>query len=87
MIVERATESYRFTCVRCDHWWCDDYEVRELTDADGETCAFYAHGGLACEAPVAADTLCPRCRCGPVHVLRLARVAVTLASDVRPGSS
>lgn len=83
MIVETATESYQFTCLRCDHRWRDHYDVRDVTDADGEKCSFYAHGGLPCEAPIAAETLCPRCRCGPVHVVRQARVLVA-ATDLRP---
>ena len=82
MIVERATESYRFTCLRCDHRWHDDYDVRDVTNADGDTCSFYRHGGLACEAPIAADTLCPRCHCGPVHVVRRSRVLVSPIGDL-----
>lgn len=82
MIVERATETYQFTCVRCGHRWHDDYDVRDVTDNDGDTWSFYQHGGLPCETPVAAETLCPRCHCGPVHVARQARLL--LASTERP---
>jgi hypothetical protein len=86
MIVERATESYRFTCVRCDHRWHGEYDVRDVTDAGGETCSFYRHGGFACEAPIAAETLCPRCHCGPVHVVRRSRVLLTSTGQLRPSA-
>lgn len=87
MIVETAMETYQFTCVRCDHRWHDNYDVRDVTDADGETWSVHLHGGLPCEAPIGADTLCPRCRCGPVHVVRRARVPLASTGDLHPPGS
>jgi hypothetical protein len=73
MIVERAAETFQFACVRCEHTWFDEYAVEDVTGLDGETWSFYRHDGLSCEAPMAAETLCPRCHCGPVTVLRRGR--------------
>lgn len=84
MIVESATESYHFTCLRCDHGWDDSYAVRDVTDVDGDTWSFYLHDGLPCEAPSAAVTLCPRCHCGPVHVVRRTRVSLTSTTLPNP---
>jgi hypothetical protein len=84
MIVESATETYQFACVRCDRRWRDSYDVRDVTDADGDTWSFYLHDGLACEAPSAAETLCPQCRCGPVHVERRSRVLLTSTDLTTP---
>ncbi len=78
MLVEAAVERYRFTCVRCDTWWDDDYEVRVYTDVEGTEFAYYRHGGGLCEAPRAADTLCRVCQCGPTCVVRLSRTEVLL---------
>lgn len=69
MIVENNAETYRFNCVRCEHTWLDQYTVHNVTDLDGEMLSFYRHDGLSCEAPLAAETLCPSCHCGPVAVL------------------
>lgn len=75
MLVESVVEQYRFSCARCDNQWADSYDARHVTNLEGETFSFYGHGGLPCEAPVAAETVCPRCRCGPVSVTFLARHA------------
>ncbi|MFC0542977.1 hypothetical protein [Kutzneria chonburiensis] len=40
--------------------------------------SFYSRGGLPCEAPAAAETLCPDCHRGPVQVV-LARQTVLTA--------
>ena len=58
IMVEVAWERYRFTCARCDMWW-GDFEVRVYRDVEGTEFAYFRHGGSACEAPLAADTLCP----------------------------
>jgi hypothetical protein len=77
MFVERATERFRFRCVRCDTEWLDDYDS-QVTEFDGETMAFYAHGGFPCEAPAAADIVCQRCHCGPVQVKLVRRQVLPL---------
>lgn len=73
VMVEAAVERYRFTCVRCDGWWDDDYEVRVYADVEGTEFRYYRYAGRPCEAPLAADTLCPDCHCGPVCVMRLSQ--------------
>ncbi len=70
--VEWVVERFRFTCLRCDTWWDEDYEVRVDIGAEGVEQARYRRGGSRCEAPLAADTPCPACPCGTTYVSRLA---------------
>jgi hypothetical protein len=72
MLTERTVEQFRFTCACCGNSAVDEYHVLRLTDGQGMTLAFFTHGGLACENPVAAENVCPACRRGPVHVGLLA---------------
>lgn len=87
MMTEDVVERYRFTCVRCAHDWLGDYQVRHATDIEGETYSFYSLGGFPCEAPGAADILCPSCHCGPVHVVLVGRTLTTARTGPRPARS
>ena len=77
MFIENGAEQYRFSCRHCGGGWVDDYEVRHVTNLEGEILSFYGHGGFPCEAPAAADVVCQRCRCSPVDVVLLARRLVS----------
>lgn len=68
---ERTVEWYRFTCMRCSTWWITHYEVRSFTDDAGVSRVFYSHGGMPCEAPAHADTVCPACHHSAVRAERL----------------
>lgn len=75
VLIESVVEQYRFSCARCGKQWADSYDARHVTDLEGDIYSFYGHGGLPCEAPSAAETVCPRCHCGPVTVTFLGRHA------------
>ncbi|GAA3434859.1 hypothetical protein [Kutzneria kofuensis] len=68
MISERVVEQYRFSCARCGSSTVDSYQALLITDSEGNVRSFYSRGGFPCEAPAAAETLCPSCHRGPVHV-------------------
>jgi hypothetical protein len=72
MFIDTATESYRFTCSWCDTTWVADYDLREAVISDGEVLSFYKRAGFACEAPLAAQNICPTCHRGPVSITLLA---------------
>jgi hypothetical protein len=73
MVIEWASESYLFTCKLCGEQWREVYQVRNVTDLDGDVWSFYRHDDQPCETPTAAENLCPRCHCGPVRVSRVSR--------------
>jgi hypothetical protein len=75
MLSERVVEQYRFHCARCGSNREDSYQALLITDSEGNVRSFYSRGGLPCEAPAAAETLCPDCHRGPVQVI-LARQTV-----------
>jgi hypothetical protein len=68
MISERVVEQYRFLCTRCGSSTVDSFQALLVTDSEGNIRSFHSRGGLPCEAPAAAETLCPDCHRGPVQV-------------------
>lgn len=75
MVIEWTSESFLFTCKLCGEQWRETYQVRSVTDLDGDVWSFYRRHDQPCEAPTAAENLCPRCHCGPVRVSRTGRSA------------
>lgn len=73
MVIETAVELYRFTCAWCGRVWTAHYHVQEFTGHDGESWSLHRHGGLPCEAPAAAATICTTCHRAPVQVTLLSR--------------
>lgn len=77
MFSERVVEQYRFLCIRCGSTTTDSYEAVLITDSEGNIRSFYSRGGLPCEAPAAAETLCPDCHRGPVQVTMARQTVLT----------
>lgn len=73
MLIEWTSEHYLFTCKLCGEQWRETYQVRSVTDLDGDVWSFYRRGDQPCETPTAAENVCPRCHCALVCVSRAAR--------------
>jgi ribosomal protein S27AE len=73
MLVETAVERYKFVCGRCGYAWTADFDVQYVTDADGDTFAFYRLDGTPTPSPTGGEILCPNCGAGKLAVLPLAR--------------
>jgi hypothetical protein len=81
MTIEDAIERYQFTCRRCATQWAADYDARHVTDVAGNIFSFYRRDGVPCEAPAAADIMCPTCHRAPVHVILLAYLPIPGTGD------
>ncbi|WP_256790008.1 hypothetical protein [Frankia sp. AvcI1] len=72
---------FRFTCRRCQAWWCREYQVRRWQDLDGTQFEFYEQYGIPMPAPT-SGIACPAC--GGPRVTADTRVGVVPPSAPPP---